>query len=197
MDTRREVTKDCARRYAQAKTKKARVAIVDEVVALMGWRRKHAIRILGGARNPKAPPGRRDPSPAAAWSTRSRSSSSGPSWTSPVRSASRWGCATSRTPSSGRAGSGSRQSSSAKRSPRRPRPWTECSPRTGSRCGSRAARPPSRAACQKSDACEEGRRARQRVARVRGGRHRHPSQSFGQRRVLLHARRHRRLERLD
>lgn len=150
VETRREVAKAYARRYAQAKTKKAKGAIIEKAVALAGWHRKHAIRVLGGARSPEAPTVGAIPSPAMAWSTKSRSSSSGPSWTSPAQSASRRGCATSRTPSSGRPGSGSPQSSSARCSRCRPRPWTGCSPRTGSRCSSRAARPPSRAVCSKA-----------------------------------------------
>lgn len=112
METRREVTKACARRYAQAKTKKAKGVIIDEVVALMGWHRKHAIRVLGGARSPKAPPGRRGPKPRYGMEHKEPLKLVWPSWTSPAQSASRRGCATSRTPSSGRPGSGSPRSSS-------------------------------------------------------------------------------------
>ena len=64
MDTRREVTKVFVGRYARAKSKKAKSAIIDEVVALTGWHRKHAIRVLRGTnRAPKTNPGRRGPKP--------------------------------------------------------------------------------------------------------------------------------------
>lgn len=64
METRREVTRVYARRYASAKTKKGKGAILDEVVALTGWHRKHAIRVLAGKPGGVAcAPGRRGPKP--------------------------------------------------------------------------------------------------------------------------------------
>ena len=55
MNTRREITKATRKRYQKApKMEKSR--ILDEVCAITGWHRKHAIRVLN---QPVAPPGKR------------------------------------------------------------------------------------------------------------------------------------------
>lgn len=48
METRKEVTKVYSKRYASARSKKAKSAILDEVCEMTGWHRKRAIRVLSG-----------------------------------------------------------------------------------------------------------------------------------------------------
>jgi hypothetical protein len=51
MAERKAVTKQVARRYEKA-TKKERGRMLDELCALNGWTRRHAIRALGEAIHP-------------------------------------------------------------------------------------------------------------------------------------------------
>ncbi len=64
MGARREIAERLRRRYAKARTKKEKGAVIDAAVEATGWHRKHAIRVLsGGAPRSDAAPARRGPKP--------------------------------------------------------------------------------------------------------------------------------------